>query len=370
MKHANIEPIGSRVGPYEVVRHLATGGTATVYLARKADGSGFDKQVALKRIHPYLAKRDDFVDMFLDEARISARISHANVCPVFDFGYDDNTYYIAMEYIVGEPVARITSTLNRMPEARQSKAFYAICATIIADACEGLHAAHELRDEQGQLLNVVHRDVAPSNLFVAYNGSVRIVDFGFAKSTAKVHKTQDGMVKGTFGYMSPEQSNASPVDRRSDLWSIGVVLWELVTGKRLFQEANLRLNFDAIQRGPIPEAKDVDPAVPEALSNIISQCLQRNPANRWSSARQLSQELRHFSSTTGSNIGPAEIAAWMQFLFPSGVQEKRALAETTTDGSRRHTKFERNFTETPWFAPTMVGGVVFLIMSLYILMSR
>ncbi|MCA9603594.1 MAG: hypothetical protein KC417_16290, partial [Myxococcales bacterium] len=155
MSNRAIAPAGTRYGPYELIRHVATGGTSSIYLARRADASGFEKIVALKLIHPYLAQHDEFVELFLNEARIAAKISHSNVCPVFDFGRHGDSYYLAMEHIAGESLATIWETLGRLPEARSSHAFYSIIATVLADACEGLHAAHELRDFNGNPMHVV-----------------------------------------------------------------------------------------------------------------------------------------------------------------------------------------------------------------------
>jgi serine/threonine protein kinase len=318
-------PAGTRFGPYELIRHVATGGTSSVYVARRTDESGFEKIVALKLIHPYLAQHDEFVEMFLAEARIAAKISHANVCPVFDFGRHGALFYLAMEYIAGEPLTKVSEALAANPESRTSKAFYPILATILADASEGLHAAHELRDYNGKLMNIVHRDVSPANIFVAYNGAVRVVDFGFAQSETKIHQTQPGMIMGTFAYMSPEQVDGKEVDRRADIWGVGVVLWELITGARLFDRKQLHTTFEAILQDDIPDVREYAPDAPEQLAAVVRQCVTRDLGKRHATARMLSQELRRFVAEAHAAVGPAEVSAWMQSLFPMGLAQQNAL---------------------------------------------
>jgi serine/threonine-protein kinase len=223
-----------RIGRYELCFELASGGMASVYLARAEGSPGFEKLVALKRIHPHLADERGYVEMFLDEARIASRITHANVCSVFDFGESDGEYFIAMEYLVGEPLSRVQRRVVVNAEQRTSPLLPARMARIIADACEGLHAAHELRDASGESLNVVHRDVSADNLFITYDGAAQVVDFGIAHARQRLHQTEAGQVKGTFPYMAPEQMTAAVVDRRVDVWALGAVLWELLALRRLF----------------------------------------------------------------------------------------------------------------------------------------
>ncbi|MCA9583113.1 MAG: serine/threonine protein kinase, partial [Myxococcales bacterium] len=241
-----------------MIRHLQNGSMSELFLAQRAGGGDYNRRVALKRIHPYLANQPDFVHMFMDEARIASLISHPNVCPIVDFGSDHDDHYIAMDYLVGEPLAEIVEALDGLPEARRSRAFYSIIATIIADAAEGLHAAHELLDSTGAPLHVVHRDVSPGNIFVNYDGSVRIVDFGFAKARANVNETAPGMLKGTFAYMAPEQITGN-ANRRSDIWGLGVVLWELLSGHRLFARPGIKAILAAIQSDAIPNPRETDP---------------------------------------------------------------------------------------------------------------
>src|SRR5580693_3933875 len=206
------------LGRYRVVDEIGVGGMASVHLARMDGPGGFQKWVAIKRIHPHLVEDDQFVDMFLDEARIAAGINHANVAQVFDLGKDDNTYWIAMEYLHGEPLREVM----RRSEDHGQHIGPELAARICADAAEGLHAAHELRGKNGQLLGLVHRDVTPHNLFLTYDGYTKVVDFGIAKVADRLASTRAGTLKGKLAYMSPEQVRGAEVDRTTDIFALGV----------------------------------------------------------------------------------------------------------------------------------------------------
>jgi serine/threonine-protein kinase len=308
---------------------------ASVYLARAEGDPGFQKLVALKRIHSHLADEKDYVEMFLDEARIASQITHANVCSVFDFGEADGEYFIAMEYLVGEPLSRVHRRVVADVDQRSSPLLPARMARVIAQACEGLHAAHELQDADGESLHVVHRDVSAENLFVTYNGATQVVDFGIAHARQRVHHTEAGQVKGTFPYMAPEQMTAAVVDRRVDIWALGAVLWELLTLRRLFLRDTDVNTMYAVLSGEIRPPSDYRSDVPTELDEIVLKALQRNPNERWQSTREMGKALRRCLANQEHLIGPAEIAEWMTALFPSGESRKRQLMEIarTTDTS-------------------------------------
>ncbi|MDH3201413.1 MAG: serine/threonine protein kinase [Myxococcales bacterium] len=322
-----------RIGRYELRFELASGGMASVFLARAEGAPGFQKLIALKRIHSHLATEKDYVEMFLDEARIASRITHANVCSVFDFGEADGEYYIAMEYLVGEPLSRVHRRVMANADQRSSALLPARMARVIAGACEGLHAAHELKDADGELLRVVHRDVSAENLFVTYDGLVQVVDFGIAHARERVHHTSAGQVKGTFPYMAPEQMTAAVVDRRVDVWALGAVLWELLTLRRLFLRDNDVNTMYAVLSGEIRPPSDYRKDVPPELDSIVLRALQRNPDERWPNARQMGTALRQFLAKQEELVGPAELADWMAELFPDGELRKHRLMEIarTTD---------------------------------------
>lgn len=317
----------TQVGRYRLCFELASGGMATVYLARLDGPHGFEKLVALKRVHPHLVSERRYVEMFLDEARIASGITHPNVCSVFDFGESDGEYYLAMEYLVGEPLARLLRRAASSREQRESPLLALKMARIIEEACEGLHAAHQSRDANGQPLNVVHRDVSPRNLFMTYSGVVQVVDFGIASARQRVHRTATGHLKGTMPYMAPEQVRGGEADRRLDIWSLGVVLWELLTLERLFRRDTEVETMYAVLVGDIPLPSERRPGIPPELDAIVMKALQREPEQRWQTAREMGQALRAFASKQSAVVGAAELSNWMEELFPKGEALKREIME-------------------------------------------
>jgi serine/threonine-protein kinase len=320
-----------RFGKYTLVYRIASGGMATVYLGREQGPHGFDRPVAIKRIHPHLQSRRAFVDMFLDEARIAARINHPNVCTVLDFGAAEDTYYIALEYLVGVPLHRLISVVAHDAQRLRSPKWQALAARIIADAAEGLHAAHELRDGKGELLHVVHRDVSPQNLFVTFDGVVKVVDFGVARSRARIHQTATGTVKGKLSYMAPEHAVGATIDRRADVWSLGVCLWEALSGRRLFKRKNEMEVILAIREGSIPRLSMLVPDVPPMLEEIVVQALDRDVELRFPTTRALGVALQAFLKSQPEATGLAELAEWMTDLFARERSERLGMLSATLD---------------------------------------
>ena len=316
-----------RIGRYVLRFELASGGMGSVYLARLAGAQGFEKLVALKRIHPHLAKEKECVEMFLDEAKIALRITHPNVCSVFDFGEADGEYYLAMEYLVGEPLSRLYTRVARNQAQRRDPLLPLKMARIIAEACEGLHAAHELKDANGDLLHVVHRDVNPRNLFVTYDGAVQVVDFGLASARERLHKTETGDIKGTMAYMAPEQLTTGTADRMIDVWGLGAALWEGLAVKRLFKRDTTANTMYALLHEEILPPSEYRPQVPKELDDIALKALARDPNERWQSAREMGQALRRFLGAQDALIGPPELSDWMAGLFPQGEARKAQLME-------------------------------------------
>lgn len=317
---------GRVLGRYVLCYELASGGMATVYLARTDGAGGFGKLVALKLIHPHLAKQREFVDMFMDEARIAARIVHPNVCSVFDFGEEEGTYFLAMDYLVGETAGKLMRTAWKRPNVAARKKTLATFAKVIADAAEGLHAAHEVRGDDGRLLGVVHRDVTPQNLFVGYDGSVRVVDFGVALAVDRAHHTAVGTLKGKYPYMAPEQVRQKDVDRRADVWGLGVCLWEMLAGRRLFQQKSEFDTLRAVTELPVPKVSDVNPDVPPVLDAIVAQALSRDREVRFATARDLSRELDAAIATLGG-ASAGDVAELMDELFATERRERALLME-------------------------------------------
>lgn len=324
---------GRMLGEFRLVREIACGGMATVYLAQKTGAAGISQPAALKVIHPHLARDNDFVDMFLDEARIVSCISHPNVSRVLDFGQADGTYYLAMEYVMGETWADTLSALKATPEARGIMP--ALLSQVLAQACEGLHAAHEACGEDGSPLRIVHRDVSPQNLIIGYDGSVRVLDFGIASATEKLHTTRNGTIKGRFAYMSPEQMRGHIVDRRADIWSLGVVLWEGLARERLFKRETEAETVLAVTSDPLPSLEGRKLPVPTTLNKVAMQALSRDREQRFATAREFGLELSRFASGGLVQVGMPEVSLWMHRLFAERIAQKRALLRYSAKAANR-----------------------------------
>jgi serine/threonine protein kinase len=318
-----------RFGKYTLVAKLATGGMAEIFLARLHGDGGFEKLVCIKRILPHLAKDPQFVSMFLDEARVAARISHPNVCQVFELGEWQRQYYIAMEYLEGVPL----SVFRR-------KDFYAtppdprLVAGFGVQACEGLHHAHQLKRPDGELLGVVHRDMSPQNLFATTDGVVKVLDFGIAKVQDANSRTSTGAVKGTYAYMAPEQLRNEKIDRRVDVWAIGVVMWETLAQTHLFKRDTEFLTFEAITKDPIPNICDVRPDVPPLLGDTISRALSRNADDRFPSARALGEAFAQAVGPLGGPMTQAGISEEVAQSFEVALAEQRTLLRMAREGGQ------------------------------------
>lgn len=318
------------LGRYRLCSELASGGMATVFLASAGSSNAFSRLVALKRIHAHLAKDPDFIEMFLDEARVASRISHPNVCAVFDFGQLDGSYFIAMEYLMGETFFAVSKRLNR----NLGPNWFCYVAEIFAQAGEGLHAAHELRDDEGTSLDVVHRDVSPQNLFLTYAGCTKVVDFGIARCAGRSsHQTQPGTIKGKFAYIAPEQIRCQQVDRRCDVWALGVTLWEMLTGRRLFRGANDLETLQAVLSAPIAPPSTIRGEVPLGLDAIVLRALERDVEARYQTAHELSRALREFIVAHGLLLDHHDVQAWVGGLFEDRQREKQALVAAARETS-------------------------------------
>ncbi|MFS8065792.1 MAG: protein kinase domain-containing protein, partial [Byssovorax sp.] len=319
-KEADKQPGTFFLGRYRVVDEIGVGGMASVHLARMDGPGGFQKWVAIKRIHPHLVEDDQFVDMFLDEARIAAGINHANVAQVFDLGKDDNTYWIAMEYLHGEPLREVM----RRAEERHMRIKPDLAARICADAADGLHAAHELRGKSGQLLGLVHRDVTPHNLFLTYEGYTKVVDFGIAKVADRLSSTRAGTLKGKLAYMSPEQVRGAEVDRTTDIFALGVVLWELTTNQRLFRMDTDLDTLEKVQACVVPPPSTIMPGYPPELEACVMKALSKRKQDRFATAREFSRALQAFLMRSGSFCGPEEVSTFVREVFADRIQKRDA----------------------------------------------
>jgi serine/threonine-protein kinase len=321
-------PTLERFGRYDVVAELASGGFARVDLARAEGPGGFEKLVALKRIHPHLARDENMVEMFLDEARIASRVDHPNVCTVFDFGEVDGAYYIAMEHVFGETLWDVLGKLEEDPGLVRDPTWPVIAAHVVAEVCEALHAAHELRDPSGKLLDVVHRDVTPENVFVGYDGHAMLVDFGIARSEGRVHRTRTGVTKGKLGYVSPEVCEKLALDRRADVWSLGVVLWELLAGCELFRRDSDPETILAVIEAPIPLPSSMNANVQKELDDIVMKALARDREARYATARDLGRDLSRFLARREEPLAAAEVSDFVSRVFaPERARKEQLLRD-------------------------------------------
>jgi len=314
-----------QLGRYRLCFELASGGMATVYLARVEGEQGFQKVVALKVVHRHLAHEREFVEMFLDEARLVSAIDHPNVCQVFDFGEVGGVQYLAMEYLMGESLLRVMNEVRRRKDDPRTAHLAWYAARIFVDACEGLHAAHELAGPDGAPLGVVHRDVTPQNLVVTYDGALKVVDFGVAKAASQLHTTEAGKIKGKLAYVSPEQLRNQPLDRRSDVFALGVCLWEFLALKRLFRRDSEAATLMAVAHDEIPPPSSVRAWVPPELDAIVLRALARDREARYPSAREMGRDLSAFLGRTGSALGQADVADWMRSMFDDERERRLQL---------------------------------------------
>lgn len=315
------------IGAYQILAPIAQGGMAQVYLARPPGATGAHRQVAVKRLRPDMANDQRFIDMFLDELQIASRVSHPNVCTVLDYGASDGEAFLVMEHLIGETLSNVRRKLSHLASTKPSsltvKERIALVCKVIADACEGLHAAHEQRDIEGRPLQIVHRDVSPENLLVTFDGCVKVLDFGVARASCQTHTTQAGDVKGKFAYMAPEILEGQAATRRTDVWGLGVVLWEMLTLKRLFRQENDAQTLQAVVKMDIEPPSAYQTGIPAALDGIVMAALKRDPKQRIATARDLGQALTAFLARRRIVTSPACTAALMQRLFPTGAEDKR-----------------------------------------------
>ncbi|HUT76955.1 MAG TPA: serine/threonine-protein kinase, partial [Polyangia bacterium] len=311
------------IGRYELVSLVGQGGMASVYIGRLACLAGFEKLVAVKVIHPHLVGEREFVSMFLDEARIAACIQHPNVAAITEMGEDDGLLYMVGELVQGES---LRSVMRRVRE-EQASFPHVLSAYIVAKMCDGLHAAHELTDGAGRPVNLVHRDVSPQNVLVSYSGHVKLIDFGVAQARDRITHTQTGTIKGKIGYLSPEQLRGVPLDARSDVFSAGVVLYQLLTGTHPFPGDSDLQRLDRIARAEFRPPREQEPSVPANLERIVVQALARDPAGRFPSAAAMAQALGEAVRSTGERVGSARLSTVMKLLFSQEIADRAGCLE-------------------------------------------
>jgi serine/threonine-protein kinase len=302
---------------YRVVEKLESGGMAEVFRAESEGLQGFRKQVAIKRVLPHLSEKKKFIAMFLDEARLSAQLSHSNCVQVFDIGVGDNAFFIVMEYVDGANLKGIAESVKK-----QGRDFPVQAAAWVAhEICKGLSYAHELTDPNGQPLNLVHRDMSPPNVLITKYGEVKIVDFGLAKASSQLEKSEPGIIKGKFSYLSPEAALGQEVDRRTDIFAVGIILWELLTGERLFLGDTDFQTVKKVQVASVPAVSQLNRRVPPELERIVNRALAKDMHARYGTAQELGQDLSRFMFGYGQPVSSYDIASIVQ----SAMREKQRV---------------------------------------------
>ncbi len=303
-----------RLGRYTLHGEIASGGMATVYFGRLAGEGGFSRVVAIKCMHPHLAEDPEFRAMFLDEARLAARIRHPNVVSTIDMGSSDDGMFLVMEYITGESLAALTRAAARRGEPIP----VSISIRIMIDTLYGLHAAHVVTDDAGAPLSIVHRDISPQNILVATDGHARVLDFGIAKAAGRSHTTRDGQLKGKFRYMAPEQVRDAPVSAQTDVYAASVVLWELLTGQPLFRGSNDAAVIARVLEGVIAPPSKLAPALSGELDAIVLRGLARQPSDRFASAEEMAEALEVLSHPTTAR----QVGVWVDHIAGDVLRQR------------------------------------------------
>jgi eukaryotic-like serine/threonine-protein kinase len=310
---------GQTIGRYEFLIPIAEGGMASVWAARLKGSRGFQKTLAIKMMLSSLSENPQFEEMFLDEARLAAAIRHPNVVEIFDLGEESEVLYIVMEWVDGEPL----STVFRTAKKRDGIPI-GVAVRIVADACAGLNAAHELKDDDGKLVEVVHRDISPQNILVTYDGNVKLVDFGVAKAAGReADKTSAGTVKGKAPYMSPEQALGKDIDRRTDIFAMGIVLYQLTTQKHPFRGESDLITLRNIIDKPCPPPSSIVPGFPRPLEAVILKSLDKNPAKRFQTAAEFEAALDRVMPPTAPRVRAADVSRFVRDLVGERGEKRR-----------------------------------------------
>ncbi len=324
-------------GKYLLDRKLAEGGMAEIFLARPAPGASGQGvrpgPFVVKRLFAHQSADTEFVRMFKNEARLAALLKHPNIVDIFDQGEVEGSFYLAMEFINGEDlrgIAQQSDAMNRRPPMP-------VIGRIIMDMLAGLHYAHSLADETGKPLGVVHRDVSPQNILVTYDGQVKIIDFGIAKATmaAESEQTQAGMVKGKYAYMSPEQARSAKLDGRSDVFSVGILLWELITWRRLFKRGTDLATMVAVAEEAVPSMLLLTPDCPQALDDVVQKALAKETDQRYRSAKEFADALGACMTQLGWDFGTKAVGAYMSEIFRERISQRDSELRAVTNAAKR-----------------------------------
>lgn len=304
-------PVLGKFAGYDILGRLALGGMAEILLARHANTDGGHRLLVVKRILPHFEQDKDFVQMFLDEARIGMQLKHPNICQFHQFGADEGSHFIVMEWVDGMPLGRV------IRKARKTGGVgIPIAVRIGVDVAKALHYAHIANDEHGEPFHIIHRDVSPHNIMIAYSGAVKLLDFGIAKADHRAHKTQAGVVKGKFAYMAPEQCTAGQADHRLDIFALGVCIFETLTGKSLYRRQTEAATMRAVIMDPVPSLAERLPDVPEELDRILQKALAKEAKDRFATAEEFANELERFGRANQAFAKQREVADFVKKVFP------------------------------------------------------
>ena len=310
----------TKFGKYLLLERIAVGGMAEVFVAKAFGVEGFERLLAIKKILPTMGEDAEFISMFVDEARIAVQLSHANIVQVLELGKHDENLYIAMEYISGRDLRQL---IERFRKQKQPMPIPQACL-MVAEVCEALDYAHRKRDASGRPLGIVHRDVSPQNVLVSFEGETKLIDFGIAKAESRLQKTQAGILKGKFSYMSPEQVKGLPIDSRSDIFAAGILLWELICGEKLFTGDSDFAILEKVRQGLVPAPRSVTRTCPAGLEKVILKALASEPTARYQTASELHDDLMRFTRVGEVAYGSRLLAEWMRAEFAQDWEKEQA----------------------------------------------
>lgn len=299
-------------GQYQLIEKIAQGGMAEIFKGKALDLNGIERTVVIKRILPHIAASPEFVEMLIDEAKIAVRLSHGNIAQIYDLGKVAEDYFIVMEYVEGRTLSQVMKRLKTL--GRLMPVAHAVY--LASEIANGLDYMHRKADEEGNPLRIVHRDISPQNIILSTAGTVKIIDFGIAKAKTKISTTDSGVLKGKFAYMSPEHAEGEKLDWRSDIFSLGIVLFELLTGQRLFKGKNNPETIRKVKKTKVPRPSGIRSVIPEILDEIVLKALQRDRERRYQSSHEIAQDLTRLLIQNDPKFSPREVARYLQELFP------------------------------------------------------
>src|SRR5437763_3905725 len=305
-------------GRYELLKRLAGGGMGEVYLARQRGIDGFQKLLVITSLLPHLCEDEEFIIMCKDAARVAAQLLHPNICQVFEFDQVGGVYYMSMEYLRGEDLRRLWKAC----EQKGTPLRVPLICRVISDAAAGLDFAHSMRDSKGEPYNIVHRDISPQNILVTFEGGVKVIDFGVAKAAGRAQHTRTGALKGKYSYMSPEQVSGANVDNRSDIFALGVVLHELLTGRRLFKADSDVQTLARVRECNVPPPSRLNPQLPPGLDTIVLKSLSKNPGDRYRTAQEFRLALEDWLIQGRMSASSAHLAEFLKQIYAERLDKE------------------------------------------------